>query len=126
MKNESKIIKLSVRPTKEVLEQFAVALGRARRGEAAEPHAGISFESIEGLRNVLTKRRLELISVVRHMKPQSIYELSKILNRDLKSVNTDLKVLKDNDFIEFRKLNHGRQRVIPVVEFDKINIMVKV
>ena len=121
-----KVIKLIVTPTREVLRQFAAALAKSRRGEKPEEHAGVSFESIEGLRNVLTKRRLELISVIRHKKPNSIYELSKLLNRDLKSVNTDLKVLKENDFVELRKSNNGRQRVVPVVEFDKIDIMVKV
>jgi len=126
MKSQTKVIKLDVSPTKQVLNRFAATLERARRGEKIEQQIGISFESIEGLRNVLTKRRLELISIVRRKKPQSIYELSKILNRDLKSVNTDLKVLKENDFIEFRKINHGRQRVVPVVLFDKIDISVKV
>lgn len=123
--SSTKVIKLDVMPTKEVLRQFATALGKARKGERVE-HSGISFESIESLRNVLTRRRLELLSVIRHKKPNSIYELSKILNRDIKSVNTDLKVLKDNDFVEFRKVSNGRQRIIPIVEFDKIDIMVKV
>lgn len=126
MKSQTKIIKLDVSPTRQALNRFAAALEKARRGEKIEQQIGVSFESIGGLRNVLTKRRLELISIVRRKKPQSIYELSKILNRDLKSVNTDLKVLKENDFIEFRKINHGRQRVVPVVEFDKIDISVKV
>lgn len=121
----TKVIKLTVTPTKEVLRQFAAALGKSRKGEKAE-HMGISFESIEGLRNVLTKRRLELLSAIRRRKPNSIYELSKILKRDLKSVNTDLKVLKENDFVELKKSGNGRQRVVPVVEFDKIDIMVKV
>ena len=122
----TKIIKLNVMPAKEVFNKFAVSLGKARRGERLELHSGISFESIEGLRKVLTKRRLELLSVVRHKKPQSIYELSKILNRDLKSVNIDLKVLQEKDFVEFKKLNDARHRVVPVVGFDKIDIMVKV
>ena len=126
MKSSTKTIRLSVTPTKEVLRQFAAALAKSRKGEKLEEHAGVSFESIEGLRNVLTKRRLELISVIRHKKPNSIYELSKLLNRDLKSVNTDLKVLKKNDFVELRKSSNGRQRVVPVVEFDMIDIMVKV
>ncbi|MBI2655894.1 ArsR family transcriptional regulator [Candidatus Woesearchaeota archaeon] len=120
------IKKLNIIPTKEVLRQFASALAKSRSGEKQEEHAGVSFESIEGLRNVLTKRRLELISVIRHKKPNSIYELSKLLNRDLKSVNTDLKVLKENDFVELRKSSNGRQRVVPVVEFDKIEVMVRV
>ena len=122
----TKIIKLSVKPTSEVLTQFASVLGRARKGGKVETEREISFESIEWLRNVLTKRRLELLSVVRHKRPQSVYELSKILNRDIKSVNTDLKVLAENEFIEFKKVTEGRQRLIPVVEFDKIDIMVKV
>ena len=126
MTTNTKIVKLNVMPTKEVLNQFAASFGKARRGEKTEPHIGVSFESIEGLRNVLTKRRLELLSVIRHKKPQSIYELSKILKRDLKSVNTDLKILKENDFVEFKKLNDTRHRVVPVVGFDKIDIMVKV
>jgi len=123
--SNTKVIKLNVMPTKEVLRQFAATLGKARKGEKAE-HTGISFESIESLRNVLTRRRLELLSAIRHKKPNSVYELSKILNRDLKSVNTDIKILKENDFVELRKVSSGRQRTIPVVEFDKINIMVKV
>lgn len=126
MKSMTKIVKISVKPTKQALKEFAAALGKARLGHAVKPYIGVGFESIEGLRNVLTKRRLELLSVVRHKKPQSVYELSKLLNRDLKSVNTDLKVLKEKDFIEFKKINDKRQRLIPVVEFDKIDIMVKV
>ena len=126
MKSITKIVKISVKPTQQALKEFATALGRARRWQEVKPYMGVGFESIEGLRNVLTKRRLELLSVVRHKKPQSVYELSKLLNRDLKSVNTDLKVLKQNDFIDFKKVNHGRQRVVPVVDFDKIDIMVKV
>lgn len=126
MPSSTKVIQLDVRPTKEILTQFAATLESARKHKKIQQHVGISFESIEGLRNVLTKRRLELLSVVRRKKPQSVYELSKLLNRDLKSVNTDLKVLKENDFVEFKKINHGRQRLIPVVEFDKIDIMVKV
>lgn len=123
--SNTKVIKLTVTSTKEVLGQFATALAKARRGEKVE-HSGISFESIEGLRNVLTKRRLELLSVIRHRKPNSVYELSKLLKRDMKSVNTDLKILEENDFVSLKKISNGRQRVIPVVEFDKIDIMVRV
>lgn len=123
---ESKIIELSIRPTKEVLRDFAEVLGRARKGQKIEPHVGISFESIDGLRNVLTSRRLELLSIVKHKKPKSVYELSKLLKRDLKSVNTDLKVLKDNDFIELQKIDEGRHRLIPKVNFENIKITVNV
>ena len=126
MANGTKVVRLTVKPTKEVLKRFATTFGKLRKDQKVKTHVGISFESVEGLRNVLTQRRLELLSVVRHKRPQSIYELSRLLNRDLKSVSTDLKVLKENDFIGFKKVNHGRQRVVPLVNFDKIDIVVKV
>ena len=126
MKQNTKIVKISVEPTTQALKEFATFLGKARMGQKVKAYIGVGFESIEGLRNVLTKRRLELLSVVKHKRPQSVYELSKLVNRDLKSVNTDLKVLKENDFIELKKANEGRKRIVPVVEFDKIDIMVKV
>ncbi len=129
MANKTKVVRLTVKPTKEVLKRFATTLGRLRKGQRVKTHVGISFESVEGLRNVLailTKRRLELLSIVRHKKPQSVYELSKLLNRDLKSVNTDFKVLKEKDFIGFKKVDEKRKRIVPVVEFDKIDIQVKV
>ena len=126
MKNSTKIIKVDISDTRKVLGKFASTLERAMKGKKVKSHAGISFESIDGLRNLLTNKRLELISVVKRKKPKSIYELSKMLKRDLKSVNIDLKILKNNDFIEFKKVNEGRKRLIPIVEFDKIDIMVKV
>ena len=122
----TKVVELSVRPVREVLKDFATTLEKARKGERVKPHVGISFESIDGLRNVLTKRRLELLSMVKHKKPQSVYELSKLLNRDLKSVNIDLKILEANDFIQLEKINDGRQRLIPKVSFDNIKITVEV
>ena len=122
----TKVVELSVRPVREVLKDFATTLEKARKGKKVKPHFGISFESIDGLRNVLTKRRLELLSMVKHKKPQSVYELSKLLNRDLKSVNIDLKILEANDFIEFEKVSEGRQRLIPKVSFDNIKITVEV
>lgn len=67
-----------------------------------------------------------ILSVVRHKKPQSVYELSKLLKRDLKSVNTDLKVLKDNEFIELQKIAEGRHRLIPRANFENIKITVSV
>ncbi|MAE43203.1 hypothetical protein CMO93_05505 [Candidatus Woesearchaeota archaeon] len=124
--DKSKIVELTVRPTREVLKDFATTLRKVRKGQKVESRVGISFESIDGLRKVLTRRRLELLSIVKREKPQSVYELSKFLKRDLKSVNTDLKVLEENDLIEFKRVNDGRQRLIPKVSFDNIKITVEV
>ena len=126
MKQKTKIIKIEIGSVRKALRKFAMTFEKIREGRKVRPYHGIYFESIDGLRNVLTNRRLELISVVRKKKPKSIYQLSKMLKRDLKSVNNDVQILKSSDFITFKRVNEGRKRVIPIVEFDKIDIMVKV
>ena len=126
MKKESKIIEIKIQPIKAALEDFARTLEKAGKGEKIKPRSIIGFESIDGLRNVLTNRRMELLSAVKHKKPRSVYQLSKLLNRDIKSVNTDLKVLKESKFIEFQKVDEKRKRTVPIVNFDDIKITVTV
>ena len=122
-------IELSVGPTREILEDFARTFEKVKNGEYVNPRIGLNFESFNGLKRVLsilTRKRLELISAVRHQKPESIYKLSKILKRDLKSVNTDIEILKQSHLLELKQIQNGRKRTIPIVLFDKIEIKVKV
>lgn len=123
---KTKLITFSIKSSKEVLNEFATTLAQAREGKQRKPHHEISFESIEALRNVLTKKRLEILSIVKHQQPKSVYELSKKLSRDLKSVNIDLSILEKNDFIELQKIDIGRQRIVPKVNFDNIKIIMNV
>jgi predicted transcriptional regulator len=117
---------ITIRPTREILEDFARTLHAARKGLPVEPRRELSFESIDTLRKVLTKGRLELLSAIKRQNPKSIYDLAKIVKRDLKSVNTDLEALKDIDIVEFRKEKEGRARTIPTLVFDHLNISVEI
>ena len=121
-----KTVTLTVKPYRQVMNEFAETLGKAMRGEKIKPRREISFETLDVMRTVLTKRRLELMSIIKHDKPESIYALSKLLKRDLKSVNTDLSIMKSNGFIELEKIKKGRHRTIPKVNFDNITITVDV
>ena len=53
-------------------------------------------------------------------KPQSIYELAKILHRDTKNVSNDVFKLSELGFITLTKSQKGRARVSPTVNYDKI------
>lgn len=104
------------------LHEFAEVYEKAKKGEKVVPKSSIGFENIDTLRKVLTQKRLELLKVIREKSPDSIYELAKLVNRDLKSVATDVKVLKDYWLISLEKSKKGRSRVKPEIEFDKLNI----
>jgi len=82
----------------------------------------IIFDSIDQFRKVMTNKRIELLKVIRHKKPKSIYELAKLVNRSVDNVNNDVRFLEQLGFIETEKIKKGRHKLIPSVDFDKIEI----
>ncbi len=117
-----KNVVINVRSLKSVLREAAEVMGKVKRGEKVIPKSGIGFESIDALRRVLTKKRLEMLKVIKKKSPNSVYELAKILGRDLKSVNTDLQVLEEYWLVTLEKSEEGRAKVKPEVSFDKLSI----
>ena len=72
-------------------------------GESPRPRRGEYFESLDAVRHVLTEKRLELWRAVRDRHPGSILELSKIVERDFKSVHRDVSLLVTVGLVELQK-----------------------
>ena len=60
------------------------------------------------------------------MYKRQVYELSKIVKRDLKNINSDLELLRDMGLVSMSKARKGRERVIPRVNYDKIQLEIGV
>ena len=86
----------------------------------------ISFQSIDQFRKFLTPKRLQLLRAIRHLKPKSIYGLANHLKRTPENVNTDIKFLENLGFIETHKIKDIREKIIPTVNFDRIDIEIAV
>ena len=86
----------------------------------------ISFNSIGQFRKFMTPKRLQLLSAIRHSNPGSIYELANHLKRTPENVNMDIKFLERLGFIETHKIKDVRQKIIPHVDFDRIDIEIEV
>lgn len=71
----------------------------------------------KGAGEILTEKRMQLIREIRNNEPESIRELSRTLERDVKSVSRDLEKLWENDIIEYRK---EKNRKIPELTTEKI------
>lgn len=121
-----KNIKVVVTDRKEALKEFAHALGRAQKGETVQLHECISFQNINALRKILTEKRLELLHLIKKHHPDSLYQLAKIADRDLKSVNIDLDALKEMGFVSVQETEDGRHRVKPKVEFDTLQVEIAI
>ena len=96
------------------------------RGEKTGKHEGISFESFEAMRKVLTEERLRILKTIKKNQPGSIYELAKILHRDIKNTFNDVQFLAQAGLIELKKTKDGREKTTPMVNYDKILLEIPV
>jgi len=115
-----KNIKIGIKSLEDSLKEFADTWKRLEKGEKIRRHEALYFESIDALRSVLTDKRLAVLKAIKKHKPNSIYELAKILGRDLKNVNEDVKLLADLGLIKLEKAKSNRKRTIPTVDYGKI------
>ncbi len=103
----------------DALSKFVDAFEKVSKGEDIKPEDTVGFDSLEELNKVLTPKRLELINAVRRYAPDSVKELASIVNRDLRNVYRDLKILQAGGFIKLYKTG---KKVKPIVDYDEIVI----
>ncbi len=121
-----KKIDIGIKGLKESLRDFAETWKKLEAGKKVKKEEGIYFNSIDTMRAVLTNKRLQILKVIREQKPSSVYELAKILGRDLKNVNQDLKLLSDVGLVTLEKTETDKKRVIPHVDYAKILLEIPV
>ena len=111
-----KKIDIGIKGLKESLRDFAETWKKLEAGKKVKKEEGIYFDSIDTMRAVLTNKRLQILKIIRELKPSSVYELAKILGRDLKNVNQDLKLLSDTGLVTLEKTVTDKKRIIPHVD----------
>lgn len=84
------------------------------------------FSELSELRQVLSNEKAKILYTIKYEKPDSIYKLAKLLNRDFKSVSQDLKLLEKFGFIEFKRVQEGRKKVKPNLIIDSLSIIFEV
>jgi predicted transcriptional regulator len=81
------------------------------------------FSELSNLRKVLSNEKARILYTTKHRKPQSLYSLAKMLDRDFKSVRDDVKMLEKFGFISLQKEEKGkRKKLKPVLNVDSLNI----
>lgn len=84
-----------------------------------------SSSDISNLRQLLSDERARLIHVIKTKKPDSIYELAKILGRDFKAVRYDIRLLESFGLVELISTHKkGRELLTPVIDIDQLNITI--
>ncbi|MBI4699447.1 MAG: hypothetical protein HY758_11245 [Nitrospirae bacterium] len=121
-----KNVRLDIQSEDEFIAEAKNAMKAAAKGRAVTPQSVISFESLKMMRKFITDERLRILKAVRKNKPESIYELAKLLKRDNKNVSDDVHYLSELGLIDIKKTKDGRQKTKPVVEYEKILVEIMV
>jgi len=102
----TKTLTIRVKSLDEALQGFRTTFKAVAAGQRVTRREGVYLASIEAARNLLTPTRLALLRVIRDKRPGSIYELAKLVGRDFKNVQGDLKLLEKYGLV---RLNRGRR-----------------
>jgi len=124
-----KKIDIGIKGLKESLKDFADTWKAVEAGKEVKKHEGIYFDSIDAMRAVLTNNRLLILKAVREHKPKSVYQLARLLGRDLKNVNQDLRLLANIGLITLKRTASSqtlRKRTKPSVDYSKIVLEIAV
>lgn len=84
------------------------------------------FSSLSSVRTLLSNEKARMIEVIKHENPQSLYDLSKKLNRNFRQVFDDFQLLKRFGLVDFVKEEHNsRIRHKPILISDSLTINIK-
>ena len=102
-------------------DAFADAINDVADAESGEQSdAVVSFETAEGIRRLLTDRRLELLRSLMGESAASISQLAERLDRNYSAVHEDVEVLAEYGIVKFQRDGQSKQPFVPyeTIEFD--------
>lgn len=123
-----KTLNIEIRPLSELFDDFRGAFKAVQQRRSFKSREGVYFTSLEAARNFLTRERLALLQAIRAKHPQSIYELAKVVNRDLKNVQQDVRLLERHGLIRLIERRRGQKSKVRVPEapFDQIALRIAI
>ncbi len=119
-------IKISIKSDEDIYREVKDVVKKIERGEKVRKHEGKSFEDLDTMRKVLSDERLRILKTIRKDHPQSIYELAKMLHRDVKNTFDDVQFLAGAGLIDLKKTKDGREKTTPTVNYDRILLQIPV
>lgn len=124
-----KILSSDSRPGDPFKKGFIEAwkLAEKKKLESAEHELVITFPDISWLSRIFSPERMRIILTLRDQKPESIYQLAKLLGRIPANVHRDVHELADLGIIQlrkFKKKGQKRESILPEYNWDGFDIAV--
>lgn len=119
---------IRIRSLGDALEGFRETWKALEQGKKVTREGGAYFTSLEAARRILTPKRLQLLRAIRQESPGSIYHLARLVRRDVKNVQEDVRALAELGLVSLKKLRgaSGRHVIIPQVKYTEIEVRIAV
>src|SRR5947208_8979719 len=111
----AKTLTIQIKSAGDALDGFRDTFKAVEARRRISRREGIYFTSIEAARNLLTPNRVALLRAVRSGRPGSIYELAKIVRRDLKNVQDYLRLLERYGLIRMADATSSANRRVRIL-----------
>ena len=119
-------IRISIKSKGDLFNEVKGVWKKLEKRESVKRHEEISFENTETMRKILSEERLRILKTIKKEHPKSIYELAKLLKRDIKNTFDDVQFLAQMGLIELKKTREGREKTTPKVNYDRILLEIPV
>jgi len=116
--NYPETLRITIASAEDAFDEAIDAASAAEEGEQTE--AIVTFETADGIRRLLTKRRLELLRSLMGTPAGSITDLAERLDRSYAVVHDDVEILAEYGIVKFRQDGQSKQPFVPyeTIEFD--------
>jgi len=116
---------VSMKSTEDIFSDFKKKASQIRQGKSPKTaHYEISFETKKDF-NKFVKNMYILMAILNY-KPHSIYQLAKIIDRDLSNIKKVVAFFEDVGAIKIKEEKvSGRTVKRPVVDYDKVEFNLK-
>ena len=117
-----------IKSLEEAVKGFRRTWKAVESGRKVRRQGGTHFTSLEAARQVLTPKRLELLRAIRRESPGSLYGLARLLGRDVKNVQEDVRALAQHGLVSLKHTRNasGRRVAVPRVRFRELEVRIAV
>jgi len=126
---KAKRFKVKIQNFEQTKQEFLKAWKMAEKGKDFESGYDLvlAFPDLSWISKVLSPERVRMIQTIRDKKPESIRQLSKLLNRAQQNVQRDVQELAQLGIIELKKTHkkgQKRESIQPEYNWDGFDIAV--
>jgi len=117
---KAKKAKIILQSVEDIKKEWTKAL----KGKVKSKPKGdeIIVMGLDTIAKIFSKTRMEILRTIITQKPQSIYELAKMVDRDFKNVHGDVQFLNDVGLIKLKETGDSRKGLQPIAKYSGIEL----